>query len=230
MEKKPTSKMTVHGTPPAGEKAEEPRFMFTCDGVVHGMDLDGMRGPVFANTQQAAEQFVATLKMHHGINVVIAEIQADPRQLFEALLAREVLDGANCYFVFDLGEVQLAIVPLDSIHHEVDGWIVRTTDTELPQYTVTLDEQIMSYSEGTKTGPVLAYTHEVAERFAAERKRSLGDKGKVTDLRADTDMTVAELLDHLAKEGANCACVIRSVADDGEAKWDFIYPLNLPAE
>jgi hypothetical protein len=121
-------------------------------------------------------------------------------------------------------------VTLDRIFHEVDGWIVPTTDTELPQYTVTLDEQIVCYEVGYKHGPFLAYTRELAERFAAEMERRKGVKAEVTDIRADTDMTVAEFLNQLAEDATNCACVIRSVAEDGEPKWDFIYPVNLRAE
>ncbi len=207
--------------------------MFTRDGAIQEIDTGDRRGPVFAYTRQMAKLYVGAVEETKGIKLRIADIQAVGRQLFGSVLAQASMSGANCYFVInpaDHGNAEITSVPLKDAFHVLDGWIVPTTDTELPQYTVTLDEQIVFYDDGNKRGPFLAYTREVAERFVAERERRQGDKPEVADICAESDMTVAEVLNQMAEDAANCACVIRSVADDGEPKWDFIYPVNLPPE
>ena len=212
---------------------QEPRFMFTRNGAIQEIDIGVRRGPVFAYTRQMAKLYVGGFEETKGIKLGIADIQAVGRQLFGSVLVQASMNGANCYFVInpaDHGNAEITSVPLKGSFHMVDGWIAPTTDTELPQYMFTLDEQIVCYDVGNKHGPFLAYTGEVAERFAAEMERRKGVKAEVTDILADTDMTVAELLNQMAEDAANCACVVRSVADDGKPKWDFIYPVNLPAE
>ena len=214
----------VYRTPPASEKAEEPRFMCVCDGVTYGMDIDGVRGPVFARTQQAAEQYVAAMKEHHGVSLVITDIQS-ARQSFHDLLAQELLDGANCYFVLnplERGKPVMEIVPFDTMFHEVEGWTVPFADTELPKYIVTCEGHISMFDDGKNRGPVIAHSREVAERYIAEMEKRKGTKLSVEE----SEIPVNALLDSIVEGGANCALVIRSVADDGETKSDFIFPAN----
>lgn len=213
---------------------EEPRFMFTYKGIVHGREDGDVRGPVFARTRHAAKQYVASVEMEHGVKLVIADIQAVARQSFRQVLAQALLTGAKWYFVInpcDQGESCIKMESIEDVVHTVDGWIVRPSDTELPQYTFTHDEDTLCYKDGSKLGPFLAYTREVAERFVAETERRNGLKLAILDIRADSDMTVAELLNTaLAEPEMNCAFVIRSVAEDGEIQSDVIYPETLPAE
>jgi hypothetical protein len=222
-EKKVKKLQGVYRTPPASEKAEEPRFMFLCDGVGHEMDIDGLRGPVFARTPQAAKKYVAHVKMHQGINLVTADIQAVGYQSFQDALAQAVLTGANCYYVANPGgDVVFAIELLDSIPHEVDGWTVPLTDAELPKYIVTCEGHISMFDDGKNRGPVLAHSREVAERYIAEMEKRKGTKLSVEE----GEIPVNALLDSIVEGGANCALVIRSVADDGETKSAFIFPAN----
>ena len=102
----------------------------------------------------------------------------------------------------------------------------------MPKYTVTYDDdRLMIHEDGSKRGLILAHTREVAERYAAEMARRKGVKPVVADVRGDTDIPVAGLLNMIVESyRANCALVIRSVAEDGETKWDYIYPVKPPAK
>ena len=159
--------------------------MFVKQGVAWGAEFADVRGLVFARTRKVAEQYVAWMQEHQGINLVIADIQAVARKSFEAVIMECYRDGASRYLVIQwVGreEVQLGIAPLDSILHEVDGWTVPLADTELPKYMVTYDDdRLMIYEDGNKRGPILAYTREVAERYAAETERRDGIKLAILD-------------------------------------------------
>ena len=207
----------------------EPRFMFTWDGAITEINTGDRRGPVFAYTRQMAEQYVGAMKETYGVKLSVADVQAVDRQLFGSLLARASMSGANCYFVInpaDHGNATITSVPLEVTFHVLDGWIVPTTDTELPQYIVVDDGCIRCREGGEYKGPILAHSREVAERFAAENEKAWGGKLSVEKIKIPVDA----LLNMLVEDWANCASVIRSVADDGETKWDLIYPVNPPTE
>ena len=126
--------------------------------------------------------------------------------------------------------VTFGIAPLDSILHEVAGWTVPLTDTELPKYMVVGDGRVQFWDDGKNHGPILAHTRDVAERYVAEMDKRQGIKFSVADIQAEIGSSVGGVLDLLVETGTNCALVIRSVADDGETKSDFIYPAKPPAE
>lgn len=217
------------------DPGEEPRFMFSHNGAPHFTVWGDMCGLPFARTREGAKQFVAAVKKDFGVKLAIADMQAVTRKSFEEVLAKSFLHGANCYFVVipidHRGKGRLKVVLLENVLHVVDGWIVRSADTELPKYKFTHAGQIVFNDDGDQRGPILAYTREVAERYAAEVEKGRGIKLSVSDIREDTDMTDAEVLNAMvAAQGSNSAMVIRSVADDGETKSDFIYPVNAPAE
>jgi hypothetical protein len=174
------------------------------------------------------------MQEHQGIDLVIADIEAIARKSYEALSAESLQHGANRCFVInmvDRGEVHFGSVLFDSVLHEVDGWTIPFTATELPKFMVVEDQRIAFWDDGGKRGPILAYSREVAERYVAEYEKRLGSKLAVADIQAVAKMTVKEVLDALVEDDrANCAMVIRSVADDGEAKADYIYPVNPTVE
>ena len=180
------------------DPGEEPRFMFTHNGTPHYIVSGDLRGMTFARTREAAKQLVAAVKKDFGIKLVIADIQAVARQSFHGVLANSLQNGANCYLVVNPidrgGKSGLKVVPLEYVLHVVDGWIVRSADTELPKYKFTYAGQTVGRDDGDQRGPILAYTREVAERFAAEIERTKGVSSTVADIHAETGMTVAEVL------------------------------------
>ena len=85
--------------------------------------------------------------------------------------------------------------------------------------------------DGKNRGPVLAHTREVAERYAAEIERKEGTKWSVVKIQTFASRPVKKALDKMVEDDvADCAWVIRSVADDGGTKWGLIYPVKPPAE
>jgi len=208
---------------------KEPRFMFVSEGMPCGCELAGVPGLVFARTWKVAKQYVAWRQENKRIKLVIADVQSLRPSLCEFALMESYRHGAGRYYVVkmvDRKNVTYEIVPFDKIFHEVDGWIVRLADTELPKYIVVDDGCIRLFDNGQNLGPVLAHTREVAERFAAEIEKMWGGKLAVEESK----IPVNALLDSLVEHGANCALVIRSVAEDGETKSDVIYPAKPPAE
>jgi hypothetical protein len=210
---------------------KKPRFMFMNQGVAWGSEFADVRGLVFAKTRKVAQQYVAWMQEHQGIKLVIADVQAVAHKPLEALLMDRYRDGDTHYLVIRMvnrEEVPFNILPLDSIVHEVDGWLVLRADLELPKYSLTCDSGTVVYDDlGNKRGPVLAHTRETAERYAVEMERRSGVKPAVVDIEAVSGMPVNEALDALVEiDSATCALVIRSVADDGETVSDFIYPAN----
>ncbi len=217
---------------------KKPRFMFLCDRKIRIYEKADLHGPILARTRKVAKQYVAWAKEHEGIKLVIADMASITHQSAEALADNGLLaffdSGNNCCFVVKMverGNAHVDTVRLEDVIHSVDGWTVPIADAELPKYMVVHDEQRVFYDNGNKRGPILAHTRDVAERYAAEMEKRRGITFSVVEIQTAGEMSVKEALDAVVVvAGANCALVIRSIADDGEATSDFIYPANHPAE
>jgi hypothetical protein len=209
---------------------KEARFEFRDKKESLECEFGGVWGPVFTRTRKVARQFVAWMKKEDEL--VIADVQAVSHKSLQAGLMECYHNGARYFHVVrmvDRGTVWHLTVSLDAFVHQVDGWTVPIADTELPKYMVTREASIQMLGDGTNRGPALFHTRDLAERYAAKIERKEGTKWTVKEIK----MPVHEVLDGMVEDvnvRANCAFVIRSVADDGEAKWDFIYPANPPAE
>ena len=106
---------------------KEPRFMFVNKGDAWGNEFADVRGLFFARTRKVAKQYVAWMREHNGIDLVIAEVQPVAHKSFEAVLMDRYHEGASHYLVIrmvDREGVKFDIMPFDSILHEVDGWTV----------------------------------------------------------------------------------------------------------
>jgi hypothetical protein len=209
-----------------------PRFNFRNQRLTLECEFDGAWGPVFTRTRKVATQFVAWREKEGEL--VIADVQAVAHKPLEAVLMECYRNGARHYHVVRVvnrDKIEFTTVSLHAHVHQVDGWTVPLTDAELPKYMVTQEICIRMLDDGTNRGPVLAHTRDLAERYAAEIERKEGTKWSVVEIQTFASRPVKKALDKMVEDDvANCAWVIRSVAEDGESKLGLIYPVNPPAE